>query len=266
MGVSAAERCTPRRGVAATAAAASFQGSAYTVGVDPVQASPTAPGRRSPSARIAEGLLIAAWLAALFGSAGTLAWPAGWTYVVVLVLGQISHRRHVAVRNPAVLERRDRIGAGTEKWDLVWVAIFWPLMVSASIVAGADTVRFGTRPLADWLVVPGALVYFAGMALSATAMAANPFFEGTVRLQPGQHVVDGGPYRRLRHPGYAGLALWALSSPLLLRSGLAFVPAALAAAWVVLRTALEDRLLRRGLPGYQAYAARVRWRLIPWLW
>jgi protein-S-isoprenylcysteine O-methyltransferase Ste14 len=43
------------------------------------------------------------------------------------------------------------------------------------------------------------------------------------------------------------------------------VPAAVASAVLVGRTALEDRLLRRELAGYAGYARRVRSRLIPGL-
>jgi protein-S-isoprenylcysteine O-methyltransferase Ste14 len=78
--------------------------------------------------------------------------------------------------------------------------------------------------------------------------------------------VDQGPYGTIRHPGYAALAGWALATPLLLRSRWALAPALFSVAWVVLRTALEDRLLRRGLRGYDAYARRVRWRLVPRVW
>jgi len=35
---------------------------------------------------------------------------------------------------------------------------------------------------------------------------------------------------------------------------------------VVLRTALEDRMLRDELEGYGEYAERVRWRLVPGVW
>ena len=86
------------------------------------------------------------------------------------------------------------------------------------------------------------------------------------RLIEGHQLVVRGPYRLVRHPGYVGLAGWALASPLLLLSARAIWPALLAAAWIVLRTALEDATLRRELEGYAAYARRVRWRLVPGIW
>ena len=105
-------------------------------------------------------------------------------------------------------------------------------------------------------------------ALSAWAMGTNPYFEGTARIQTevGHQVFAGGPYRHVRHPGYLGLVLWALSTPFLLLSLPSFVPALATAVWIALRTALEDRMLRRELPGYPAYASRTRARLVPWVW
>jgi len=41
---------------------------------------------------------------------------------------------------------------------------------------------------------------------------------------------------------------------------------ALLAAAVVVRTALEDRTLRRELAGYAEYAKRTRYRLLPGIW
>mgnify|MGYP000677000443 CR=1 FL=1 len=46
----------------------------------------------------------------------------------------------------------------------------------------------------------------------------------------------------------------------------ALIPAVIAAALTVLRTALEDRLLREELEGYADYARRVRYRLLPGVW
>jgi protein-S-isoprenylcysteine O-methyltransferase Ste14 len=211
---------------------------------------------------------LAAWAAAPFVAAGTWRAPALWAHHAAVVAGLLVHGRYVARRNPALRIRRRTIGGDTKRWDLAWVAAFWPLMATTAVVAGLDHGAHGgaTLPAAAW---PAGLAALAGaLAASARAMAVNPFFEGTVRIQRdvGQRVVDAGPYRVVRHPGYVGLAGWALASPLLLLSARAFVPALAAAAWVVLRTALEDATLRRELDGYAEYARRVRWRLVPGLW
>ena len=220
--------------------------------------------RRGATTALASAL-VAVWLAGLFGAAGTLRWPAAWAYLALLGTGLLAHGAWVRMRNPALLARRRRIGPGTKGWDKAWLAVFWLLMVLEPAVAGLGR-RLGRPPLPAWLWATGAATFAAGLAVSAWAMGSNPHFEGTVRIQEDHRVVEAGPYRWLRHPGYVGLALWALSTPLLLLSSWAFVPAALTAAWVLVRTALEDRFLRRELPGYQAYAARVQWRLVPGLW
>jgi len=221
---------------------------------------------RLPGEAVAGAVLAAAWLAAAFAAAGTLRWGAGWIYAGATVAGLAAHRAYVSARNPGLPARRDRVGEGTRGWDVAWVMAFWPLMVAVPVVAGAAAVRLVRPALPAWTALAGAALLAAGLGLSAAAMAANPFFEGTARIQPDQRVVEAGPYGVVRHPGYAGLALWALSGPFLLRSAEALAPAALAAAWVAVRTALEDRMLRRGLAGYAAYAARVRWRLAPGIW
>jgi protein-S-isoprenylcysteine O-methyltransferase Ste14 len=99
-------------------------------------------------------------------------------------------------------------------------------------------------------------------------MGVNPFFEKTVRIQTerGHRVIDTGPYRFVRHPGYLGFFGWGLSTPLLLGSWWAFLPALLSMVSLVIRTALEDRTLREELAGYREYASKVRYRLIPGIW
>ena len=89
-----------------------------------------------------------------------------------------------------------------------------------------------------------------------------------VRLQRdrGQTVVSAGPYRWIRHPGYLGWLIFALAMPLVLGSYWALIPAPITLGATILRTHLEDRLLRRDLEGYDDYARRVPWRLLPGLW
>jgi protein-S-isoprenylcysteine O-methyltransferase Ste14 len=224
------------------------------------------PAGRLPEPVLA-AMLLAVALAVLFGSAGTAKWLRGWAFAAVTFAGLWLHRAHAVRHNPAAVARRNRIGPGTKGWDRVWLALYWPMMLAIPLTAGLGA-RFGWPGLPRWTWPAGVLGYALGMTISARAMAANPFFEGTARIQTdqGHRVVDAGPYRRVRHPGYAGLALWALSMPLLLGSTAAFAPAALVAIWVAARTALEDRMLREELPGYADYASRVRFRLVPGVW
>lgn len=231
-------------------------------------ASPAAGRRRLLAAFGAwNGAVFLAWAALPFAAAGRLGWCAGWAHLAAVAAGILARWAFVARRNPELRRHRRAVGPGTKRWDLAWNALFWPLMTSIAVTAGAEA-RHGGSAVPPSLYGAGLLLLAAGLWLSGWAAAVNPHFEGTVRIQRerGQRVVDAGPYRLVRHPGYLGLALWALASPFLLLSLRALVPAALAAAWVVLRTALEDALLRRELEGYAGYAGRVRFRLVPGLW
>ena len=99
-------------------------------------------------------------------------------------------------------------------------------------------------------------------------MVANRFFSAVVRIQHdrGHKVVRDGPYRIVRHPGYAGgLYTW-LTAPLMLGTLWAYIPALLTVCALVVRTALEDRTLIQELPGYAEYTARTRYRLLPGIW
>jgi protein-S-isoprenylcysteine O-methyltransferase Ste14 len=89
-----------------------------------------------------------------------------------------------------------------------------------------------------------------------------------VRIQTdrGHVVCDSGPYRFVRHPGYAGNVLALLGIVLALGSTWTLIPAMAATIIAVIRTALEDQTLQSELPGYGDYAQRVRHRLIPYVY
>lgn len=79
-------------------------------------------------------------------------------------------------------------------------------------------------------------------------------------------VATGGTYRLVRHPAYAGelamVAACALASP---RPLLAWIAAAVAVGLLALRIRVEEGLLSE-VAEYRVYAARVRYRLLPWIW
>jgi len=139
------------------------------------------------------------------------------------------------------------------------------LMFPPVIVAGLDH-RYGWSPAFPlWLIVLGFILISLGYAFAAWALAENRYFSGVVRIQTdrGHVVCDSGPYRIVRHPGYAGNILPLLGIVLALSSVWTLIPAAVALIIAMIRTALEDRTLQEELPGYRNYAQRVRYRLIP---
>jgi protein-S-isoprenylcysteine O-methyltransferase Ste14 len=87
-----------------------------------------------------------------------------------------------------------------------------------------------------------------------------------IQTDRGHQVVSSGPYRWMRHPGYAGALLTYLATPLFLDSGWAFLPTVFITILMVIRTYLEDRFLQDELEGYRDYVKRVRYRLLPGVW
>ena len=205
----------------------------------------------------------------IFVAAGTVAWPAAWVYLAVIsvLLGVYSA---IMVRlHPDLIEERRHPPADAKRWDKPFVAILGGAGPLVLLIVCALDRRFGwSGPAASGLPVLGLLVVAAAGSLSAWAVATNRFFSAVVRIQRdrGHHVVDSGPYRFVRHPGYAGSILHLIGTSLALGSwpgmGLALVQAVL----FVVRTSLEDATLQAELEGYAEYASRVPFRLVPGVW
>jgi protein-S-isoprenylcysteine O-methyltransferase Ste14 len=79
-------------------------------------------------------------------------------------------------------------------------------------------------------------------------------------------VISTGPYATVRHPLYAAMLIYLPANALLLGSWYGLAASFVLLGGLVFRTAMEDRELQHGLEGYTDYAARVRYRLIPFIW
>ena len=207
-------------------------------------------------------------LVLIFLPAGSIGWGAGWRLLAVLGLAYGVSALVIARVNPVIFRARSRFQPGTKGWDKALLAVILPAMVAILPVGSIDAGRYHWSTVPDWAVAAGYALVMMGIAVTAWAQAVNPFFEPGVRIQSERHqrVVDTGPYRFVRHPGYVSAILLFGGMPLALGSFWAFVPAAIATTLLTLRTAWEDRLLRAELPGYPDYARRVRSRLVPGIW
>lgn len=208
----------------------------------------------------------------LFLAAGTWSWDWAWVYTAATFIGWTTLNIVVARENPALFNQRGRpnreMTVGAKKWDLVLLAIYSILLIVVPVVAGLDYRNGWSAETSPVIHVIGIALLLLGFIPLTWAMAANRFFDPTVRIQTerGHQVTDDGPYRIVRHPGYLGIILQFIAVPLSLGTWVALIPALLAVVVYVVRTALEDKTLQAELPGYADFAQRTRFRLLPGVW
>ncbi|MBN1535921.1 MAG: isoprenylcysteine carboxylmethyltransferase family protein [Anaerolineales bacterium] len=202
---------------------------------------------------------------------GDYRWVEGWVFGFVLIFFAIASRVLAARKHPDLLAERSQYATveGVKPWDrylVPLIASYLPL--AAYVVIGLDR-RFGWSPPLDaWLKAVAFVVMLLGFALASWAFVENRFFSAVVRIQKdrGHVVCDTGPYRWVRHPGYAGGILSWLSVPFFMGSLWSFIPFGLTCLLIIVRTKLEDNTLRKELAGYEQYARTTRYRLLPGVW
>jgi protein-S-isoprenylcysteine O-methyltransferase Ste14 len=113
----------------------------------------------------------------------------------------------------------------------------------------------------------GLIVQAAGLALRAWSMRTlGSSYTRTLVAGREQHVVDTGPYRLVRHPGYTGSLLTWTGFALASRSApVVVMVAALLGRAYYRRILAEEQLLQRDLVGYAAYSEHTK-RLVPFIW
>jgi protein-S-isoprenylcysteine O-methyltransferase Ste14 len=211
---------------------------------------------------------VAALAAALFLSSGRLDWGMAWVYICLRVTVGATGMLMIASRHPGLLDERFHPAQGAKAWDRPLTGISSLLTLIMLFVAGLD-IRFGWSPEpAISIRLAALIVWLSGDVFSRWAAISNRFYSRAVRIQKdrGHTVVTEGPYRYVRHPGYAGAPVAGLAAPIMLGSLWALVAGAALAFVLVPRTAFEDRTLLEELPGYTDYAQRTRHRLVPRVW
>ncbi|WP_206995124.1 methyltransferase family protein [Trinickia mobilis] len=208
--------------------------------------------------------------ALLFGAAGTTRWPAGWAFLVEMTLLSLASGIWLARRDPALLAERMSIFVqrGQKRWDQIFMmcaAVAWIVWLA---LMGLDARRFHWSDVPLWLQGIGGAMMAASIYLVCLVFRENSFAAPVVKIQSerGHKVIDTGPYAYVRHPMYSSAILYLVGMALLLGSwwGLAFVP--IIVAGLGYRAVREEGVLAEELTGYDAYMARVRYRLVPYVW
>lgn len=204
----------------------------------------------------------------IFISAGKVSYWQGWFLIIASFVSLTAFNFALIDKKELFLERI-KPGPGVKIWDR-YIVLFIQLFNTILLIIGSlDAGRFHwSPPCPDYIYVISYCTFFLGYLIIICAMRTNAYFSSVVRIQAdrGQQVTDTGPYKFIRHPGYTGVILYALSMPLMLGSLWAYIPSMCLVAIMVLRAYLEDKALKRELEGYLQYSLRTKYRLLPGIW
>ncbi|MDY6843145.1 MAG: isoprenylcysteine carboxylmethyltransferase family protein [Thermodesulfobacteriota bacterium] len=201
-------------------------------------------------------------------AAGKICWINAWVCFGMSLLYQVVNTIVLMKVNPQLLNKRGiLIKENTKNFDKIFITLYIPFALSVSVIAGFDAVRYSWSHMSFEISVLGIVIYVLACMFALWAMVVNPHFEATVIIQNKEHqVCTSGPYKVIRHPGYAAAIIGAPSYPLILGSWWGLVPTGILILLFIIRTTLEDCTLQKELSGYSEYANRTRYRLVPFVW
>ncbi|NIM89900.1 MAG: isoprenylcysteine carboxylmethyltransferase family protein [Candidatus Aminicenantes bacterium] len=207
-------------------------------------------------------------LAILFIPAGTLNWPEAWLLLGLYFFVVGGCLIWLKKNDPELLKERRSVRKDVKTWDKKIIFTYTIFLLIMLVLAGLDAVRFRwSRVPLMWKAV-GYFGFIPAVILGFWAFKQNTYLAQYVRIQKdrGHRVITTGPYEYVRHPMYVGVMLFILCAPLALASFYSFIPAFVIVVLFIIRTSLEDKTLLEELEGYQEYAKKVRYRLIPGIW
>jgi protein-S-isoprenylcysteine O-methyltransferase Ste14 len=209
--------------------------------------------------------------AMLFLPAQRLDWPRAWVFLAVVAIASAATMLGVFRDNEELLNERYKppVQRGQPLSDKVILLALLLAFIGQVVFIPLDVFHYRLLGNPGILVSSlGLAIFIGGWVVITLAFKANAFAAPVVKHQVERHqrVVDNGVYRIVRHPMYSGAILIVVGQALWLGSYAAALAAAVPIAVLALRIAFEERFLRRELSGYEQYAERTRYRMIPFVW
>jgi len=214
---------------------------------------------------------IALFAILLFLPAGTWNWPRAILFLMVYGLLLLVSTVVLARLAPASLEARltAPIDKSQPMADRVVTSFLFLSFIAWFVLIPIDVFHLQLLPAPHFTVsVFGAALFLAGFGILITALFQNAFAVPIVRDQSerGQVLIDTGLYARVRHPMYFGFLLFLIGIALWLESYASLLALPFVFVFVIARIFVEEKNLQETLPGYVEYMAKVRYRLISFVW
>ena len=220
------------------------------------------PGKLAVQTLVVTIAAVVVYAALLFVSAGTINYWQAWVFLVVFVVSTSATVIYLAVRDPALLERRLKGGPTREPRPLqrILISLCMLSFLAVLVVSGLDH-RFIWSQVSPIVSVVGDLLVALGCFINFVVFRVNPYGASTIQVVEGQMVISTGPYRIVRHPMYVGDLVLVVGTPLALGSWWSLLALVVITPALIWRILDEEKLLRSELSGYTKYAQHVRYRL-----
>ena len=212
--------------------------------------------------KFAAGLILVGLL--LFLPAGTFAFWQAWLFIGILFVPMLIAGFVMMFRSPELL--RKRLNAKEEQKEQKAVVALSGIMFLAAFVTAGLNFRFRWLVLPAWAVIVGAVVFLLAYAMYAEVLRENTYLSRTVEVQENQQVIDTGLYGIVRHPMYSATLFLFLSMGIILGSPYSFAILLFYIPIIAKRIKNEEKVLEEGLEGYSEYKARVKYKVIPFIW
>ena len=200
----------------------------------------------------------------LFLPAGTIKFFNAWLFIGLLFIPMFIFGIFLFIKSPELLEKRlnAKEKEKTQKGVVGFSAI---LFLASFLIAGFDY-RFDWSVIPMWCVILASVILLVSYGMYAEVMRENIYLSRTIEVQENQKVIDTGLYGIIRHPMYA-VTIWLfLAIPIVLGSWWALLCMVPYPFLIAIRILNEEKVLENNLSGYKEYKAKVKYRLVPFIW
>lgn len=200
----------------------------------------------------------------IFVPAGTIKFFNGWLFIAGLFIPMMFILCYLFIKDPELLGKRINL---KEKEDAQkkYVRLSLVLFVSAYIIPGLDF-RYNWSDIPLWIVFIALFVMICGYIMFIIVMLQNRYASRVIEIQDRQKLIDTGLYSVVRHPMYLSATVLYLASAVVMGSYYALIPMVLVPFLLAFRIKNEEKILLTGLPGYEEYVKKVKYRMIPFIW